>query len=147
MTRGLLLGLVATAVGLIFAAVGSARPAVTVMFVVEHANTDTTTDTGKKGDSAGDTLTFANPIFDGADKTKVGTDNGFCTRTVARVAYECLWTTSLPRGQITVEGPFYDKENSELAITGGTRAYANARGWMEHLKRNEKQYDFVFHVS
>jgi allene oxide cyclase len=148
MTRVLLLGLAATAVGLVFTAIGSARPSATVVHVVEHANTDATTDTGKKGDSAGDILTFANPVFDGADKTKVGTDNGFCMRTVAGAAYECWWTTFLPRGQITVEGPFYDKKNSVLAITGGTGAYANARGWMAlNSKANGTKYDFVFHLS
>jgi allene oxide cyclase len=31
--------------------------------VIEHANTDAVTDTGKKGDPAGDLLTFANPIL------------------------------------------------------------------------------------
>ena len=32
---------------------------------------------------------------------------------------------------MTVEGPFYDTRDSVLAITGGTGAYANARGQME----------------
>ena len=147
MKQVLFLSLVATAIGLVFA--GAARPSVTGLIdVFEHAETDKTTDTGKKGDSAGDILTFANPIFDGADKQKVGTDNGFCVRTVARVAYECWWTTFLPKGQITVEGPFYDKKPSVLAITGGTGAYANARGWMAlNSRAGGTQYDFVFHIS
>ena len=50
--------------------------------VIEHATTDTTTDTGATGDSVGDILTFANDVFDAADQTKVGTDNGYCLRTV-----------------------------------------------------------------
>jgi allene oxide cyclase len=37
-------------------------------------------------------------------------------------SWECIWTTLLPRGQITVEGPFYDTRDSVLAITGGTGA-------------------------
>ena len=51
--------------------------------VVEHAVTDTTTDTGAPGDSVGDLLTFANPVFDAANHRQVGTDNGSCIRTVA----------------------------------------------------------------
>src|SRR3954469_17031061 len=57
--------------------------------VVEHATTDTTTDTGAKGDTVGDILTFANDVFDAADAAKVGTDNGSCLRTVEGAAYEC----------------------------------------------------------
>jgi allene oxide cyclase len=133
---------------LVLAATGAARPAATVIHVVEHATTDATTDTGKKGDSAGDILTFANKVFDSADTRKVGTDNGFCVRTVAGFSYECWWTTFLAKGQITVEGPFYDKKNSVLAITGGTGAYARARGFMELNFHNAKgtKFDFVFHV-
>jgi hypothetical protein len=148
MKRVLLLGLTAATVGLVFTTVGAARPAVTVVHVVEHANTDATTDTGKKGDSAGDILTFANPVYDQADGKKAGTDNGYCVRTVAGSSYECWWTTFLAKGQITVEGPFYDKKNSVLAITGGTGAYANARGWMAlNSKAGGKKYDFIFHIS
>ena len=76
--------------------------------VIEHAETDTTTDTGKPGDSVGDILTFANKVFDGKNEKQLGTDNGFCLRTVAGEAYECNWTAFLADGQITAEGPFYD---------------------------------------
>jgi allene oxide cyclase len=45
-------------------------------------------------------------------------------------AWECIWTLALDKGQLTVEGPFYDKGDSVLAITGGTGEYAGARGEM-----------------
>src|SRR6476659_5595573 len=48
--------------------------------VIEHATTDTTTDTGAKDDSAGDILTFANQVFDRADAHPVGTAQGYCIR-------------------------------------------------------------------
>jgi allene oxide cyclase len=88
--------------------------------VVEHASTDAVTDTGAAGDSAGDILTFANEVFDADDKNKVGTDQGICFRTLPGKAWECFWTLSLDKGQITVEGPFLDSGDSVLAITGGT---------------------------
>ena len=91
-----------------------------VLPLVERATTDAVTDTGATGDSAGDILTFANEVFDKANAVKVGTDQGFCVRTVAGTAWECWWTLSLPAGQITVQGPFLDKGDSVLAITGGT---------------------------
>jgi allene oxide cyclase len=116
--------------------------------VIEHATTDATTDTGAAGDSAGDVLTFANEVFDAADARKVGTDQGYCIRVVAGTSYECNWTTFLPAGQITVEGPFFDAKDSTLAITGGTGRYARARGAMElHARANGTKFAFVFHLS
>jgi hypothetical protein len=114
--------------------------------VVEHAATDATASIGKAKDNRGDILTFANPIFDAADKKQVGTDNGFCIRTVAGKAYECSWTTSLAGGQITVEGPFHDSGDTTLAITGGTGKYAGAKGEMLLHARDAKgsAYDFKF---
>jgi allene oxide cyclase len=115
--------------------------------VVEHATTDATTDTGAAGDSAGDVLTFSNDVFNAKDTTKVGTDQGSCIRTVPGESYECAFTTLLPGGHITVEGPFYDKANSTLAITGGTGRYRNARGTMDlEAREGGSKFAFAFHV-
>jgi allene oxide cyclase len=115
--------------------------------VVEHATTDAVTN-GTATDSAGNILTFANDVFDSSNAKKVGSDQGSCVRTVVGKAWECMWTTFLPAGQITVEGPFYDAGDSTVAITGGTGAYRNARGQMELKYRNPAgtEFDFVFHV-
>jgi hypothetical protein len=116
--------------------------------VIEHATSDTTTDTGASGDSVGDILTFANDVFDASDATKAGTDQGYCVRVVAGTSYECTWTTFLPGGQIVVAGPFYDAKDSTLAITGGTGRYRDARGTMElHARAGGTEYAFVFHVD
>lgn len=116
--------------------------------VVEHATTDAVTDTGAKGDSAGDVLTFANELFDRTNTRHSGHDQGFCVRTVAGAAWECWWTAFLAGGQITVEGPFYDARNSRLAVTGGTGVYAKARGWMQLRSRAAgTQFDFIYHLT
>jgi allene oxide cyclase len=116
--------------------------------VTEHATTDATTDTGATGDSAGDVLTFANDLFDQADATKVGTDQGYCIRVVAGASYECTWTAFLPGGQLVVSGPFYDTKDSTLAITGGTGVYARARGTMDlHALDGGAKYAFTYHVT
>ena len=117
--------------------------------VVEHAVSDTVTDTGKKGDSVGDLLTFANPIFNRTNTRRIGHDNGSCIRTVVGRAWECSWTTRLPHGSLVVQGPFYDNRDSTLAITGGTGAFSRARGEM-HLHARNKQgtaYTFAFVVQ
>jgi allene oxide cyclase len=116
--------------------------------VIEHADNDTTTDTGAKGDSVGDLLTFANEIYDAADENEVGTDQGYCIRVKKGAAYECTWTTSLAGGQIVVAGPFYDKRDSTLAVTGGTGRYRNARGVMRlHSLEGGKKFRFAFRLS
>lgn len=114
--------------------------------LVEHATTDAVTDTGAKGDSAGDLLTFANEVFDEKDANKVGSDTGWCIRTVAGKSWECFWTLTLPDGQITVEGPFLDAGDSVMAVTGGTGKYAGVRGEMSLHARDAKgsAYDFKY---
>ena len=119
------------------------------MTIVERATSDAVTDTGAKDDSVGDILTFANELFDKENKTKIGTDNGYCLRTVAGKAWECAWTTSLKDGQISVQGSFLDGMDSVLAVTGGTGKYKGARGEMKLHARDAKgsEYEFVFNLK
>ena len=116
--------------------------------VIEHANTDAEAPGVGGKDVKGNILTFNNPVFDTANKKQLGHDEGFCVRLQAKLGiWECLWTTFLKGGQITVQGPFYDTRNSELSITGGTGAYEGAQGQMDLKSRNGgKQYDFIFHL-
>ena len=116
--------------------------------VVERALTDTTIDLGAKGDSVGDLLTFANPIYDAANKTKLGSDQGYCVRVVVGKSWECFWTLLLADGEITVEGPFYDTGDSVMVITGGTGKYAGAKGAMKLHSRDAKStsYDFLYEL-
>ena len=114
--------------------------------LVERATTDTTVDLGAKGDSVGDLLTFANPIYDAANKTQLGTDQGYCVRVVVGKSWECFWTLILAGGQITVEGPFSDSGDSTMVVTGGTGKYAGAKGSMKLHPRDAKatSYDFTY---
>lgn len=130
--------------------IASAMPALAeTITLVERATTDGTVDTNDKGDTAGDILVFSNEVFDEANTAKVGTDNGWCVRTVVGTAWECFWTTSLDGGQITVEGPFLDGKDSTLAVTGGTGKYSGAKGEMVLHSRNAEgsEYDFKFNLT
>jgi len=121
-----------------------------VIHVVEHATSDTTIDTGAKGDTVGDLLTFANALYDATDKKVVGSDSGSCIRTIVGKLYECNWTIFLKEGQITVEGPFYDTADSTLSIIGGTGIYSDVRGQMKlHARGNPvgSEYDFVYSLE
>ena len=127
---------------------GKAHSGVGKIVVIEHATSDATTDTGGPGDTVGDVLTFANDLFDAADTTKVGTDQGYCIRVVAGTSYECTWTAFLPGGQLVVSGPFYDAKDSTLAITGGTGIYKRARGTMDlHALAGGTKFAFTYRVT
>ena len=116
------------------------------LVVVERALTDTTVDLGAKGDSVGDLLTFANPVYDATNRTQLGSDQGYCVRVVVGKSWECFWTLILTGGEITVEGPFYDSGDSTLAVTGGTGKYAGAKGALKLHARDAKAtaYDFTY---
>ena len=117
--------------------------------VIEHATTDLVSNHADgAADSVGDVLTFTNDVFDESNSAKIGHDQGYCVRLIVGESWECVWTTFLGRGQITVEGPFYDTKNSVLAITGGTGAYARIRGSMELSARSGgSEFDFIFHLN
>ncbi|HTU94997.1 MAG TPA: dirigent protein [Solirubrobacteraceae bacterium] len=146
-----LIALAASALALAAAAPAYAKTAHasgTTVHVIEHAITDTEVPGVGGKDVKGNILTFNNPVFNTANTKQVGHDEGFCTRLQVKLGiWECLWTTFLKGGQITVQGPYYDKRNSVLSITGGTGAYEGARGQMQLKSRNGgKEYDFIFQL-
>jgi allene oxide cyclase len=116
--------------------------------VVERAVTDQVVDIGAKGDSPGDLLPFANPIYDASNTKREGSDQGSCVRASAvQGRWECMYTTFLPHGQVTVEGPFLDaRKTTRLAVTGGTGAYANVRGALVLHLRADGNFDFFFRL-
>ena len=138
----------ATIAGLCAVLAAAIQPAAAAehLVVVERALTDTTVDLGAKGDSVGDLLTFANPVYDATNKTQLGSDQGYCVRVVVGKSWECFWTLILTGGEITVEGPFYDNGDSTLAVTGGTGKYAGAKGALKLHARDAKAtaYDFTY---
>ena len=117
--------------------------------VVERPTDETTVDLGAKGDSIGDLLVFANPVFDAANKVQVGTDQGYCVRTVVGKSWECNWTIVFKGGQIMVDGPFLDSGDSLFAIIGGTGKYSGAKGSMKLHPRDAKSssYDFTYDIK
>lgn len=147
-----LLTLIVVTIAALIAVHGSQRSKASedtvTIHVVEHADTDVVTDLGEEGDTVGDILTFANEVYDENDAEMVGTDNGYCVRTVVGAAWECFWTLTLADGQLTVEGPFSDTGDTVLAITGGTGAYSHAAGQMTLHAHNAEgtAYDFTYEI-
>ena len=144
--RLLLTGIFTVVVILVLAAFSPGKVSTKTLALVERATSDTVTDTGDKGDSVGDILTFANKVYDSDDKNLVANDSGYCMRTIVGLLWECNWTLATTDGFVMVEGPFYDAKDSELAIIGGTGIYADARGSMKLHARDAKgsEYDFIY---
>ena len=124
-----------------------------VIHVVERAVTDTVQEFHPGTMSLGDVLAWHNRVYNVADTQQIATDNGYCVRTVAtgKTEWECAWTTLLPGGHITVEGPYYDDgTDTTLTITGGTGVYAGAKGSMLlHATGHPagSEYDFIFTLT
>jgi allene oxide cyclase len=124
-----------------------------IIHVVEHAITDTVQMFHPPKKSLGDVLGFHNPVFNASNTRQIATDNGYCIRTVAtgNTEWECTWTTLLPAGHLTVEGPFLDNgTNTTLAITGGTGRFAGADGSMLlHATGHPvgSEFDFIFTLT
>jgi hypothetical protein len=107
-------------------------------------------DLGPQGLSLGDQQVFAEDVYDHKGGTKIGSDGVVCT--IVRVTdaatgsgtAQCVATVSLADGQITIQG-LLSFTGDELpapfqqAITGGTGAYADARGQItvEELSETE----------
>lgn len=82
--------------------------------------------------SQGDRVVVRSDLFDEADN-KVGETHGTCTTTRGGPdeAEQCVVTYTLPGGQLTVQGMYFnyiDQGPFDNAITGGTGKYEKARG-------------------
>jgi hypothetical protein len=136
--------------GVILAGAILSRAHAATLTLVERATTDAiSVHAGKAADNTGDILTFNNDIYDADNMMKMGTDQGYCVRIVPGHAYECHWTLFMAHGQIVVEGPFYNSEDSTLAVIGGTGDYATARGEMTLHARDSRgsAYDFIYSLK
>ncbi|WP_412075642.1 dirigent protein [Streptomyces xanthophaeus] len=84
--------------------------------------------------SQGDRVVVRSDLYtDDEAHNKVGETHGACTTTRggADEAQQCVVTYTLPGGQLTVQGMYYnylDQGPFDNAITGGTGEYEKARG-------------------
>ena len=118
--------------------------------LVERATSDAVSvHAGGAADHAGDILTFTNDLFDAANATRLGTDQGYCVRMRVGKSWECHLTITLAAGQLSVDGPFFDTADTMMAVTGGTGIYSGARGEMRLHARDAKgsAYDFGFELK
>jgi hypothetical protein len=87
----------------------------------------------RQSNLAGDVLAFSNPVVDAAGK-KIGRTSVSCVTTTGsrnfmKSALTCHGVTQLPDGSLTMQAILAPNDPETTgAVTGGTGAYANARG-------------------
>jgi allene oxide cyclase len=130
------------------AAAATPSTGLTTLRFAEHASHEQTIDVDPTGDSVGDLLVFANPVFDENDVSQVGSDQGSCVRTVVGQAWECTFTVILDNGQLTIEGPFNDTGETIFAVTGGTGDFLGASGQLRFAARpnTTNEFDMTFEL-
>ena len=90
-------------------------------------------DTGKPGPTVGDVAVFRDDVLR-ADGSTAGTLRQVCTLVdlvggPPTSTFECVGSLALKEGTLTIAGPFVPAAPEQsAAITGGTGAYATARG-------------------
>ncbi|SHG05088.1 dirigent protein [Streptoalloteichus hindustanus] len=90
-------------------------------------------DIGQPGKSLGDMTVYSDKMV--RDGREVGEDGGTCVVTHVdgpRSISNCVLTIRLAEGQLTAQGLWDDGTSPmQMAITGGTGAYRNARGYLQ----------------
>lgn len=101
-----------------------------VVSLTSRSTGTTMVDNGTPGHGIGDQIIITANLF--RRGASYGTEGAVCTRVAAHTTH-CTGTFSLPRGQVTWQHlqttpAGAPPSNFDLAITGGTGAYATARG-------------------
>jgi hypothetical protein len=108
-------------------------------------------DLGAKGPSLGDELLGASTLTTPGGAA-AGTDSFVCTSVASNDStFQCTVVYSLRRGRVTAQGtatitgthPLFDEL---FAVTGGTRAYQNARGQVRILQSTQTHAELYFHL-
>lgn len=129
MAAGASFAAAALASGVVASSVGASAGVASLRFY-ERPGPTHVVDNAPRGKTrtAGDVVLYANPVFD-RHGTRVGTDQGICTMINARQS-QCDATLALPKGQLVTHGLQGVGSGYEVAVLGGTGAYAGAKGTM-----------------
>lgn len=117
---------IVTALAALGAAVASASGTETMAFIaVGDAKSEVRVDVGKKGESPGDSVFFAERLLENGKK--VGRTEITCAF-YSETAGRCFGTLRLPGGTIEAGGSELGGKSFSVAVLGGTGKYADATG-------------------
>ena len=103
-------------------------------------------DIGEPGDSQGDLFVFDQPLLD-THGNNIGNNSGVCIRTRVGHSLQCQWTLTMGNGSIQVAGREFDQGTSDIAIAGGTGAYAGITGHMESVNNEDGTFTQTLHYQ
>ena len=98
--------------------------------LIEHLDGITFVDDPPAGDSAGDRLTFDDPLFNATNTRQVGKVLAVCTQVgTSLTLFHCDVTVAIANDSLALQGRFdATMTTSTFAVTGGTGRYNKARG-------------------
>ncbi len=99
-------------------------------------------DLGAQGDSPGDMFVFDQPLLNQAGQN-IGSNSGFCVRTLPGQFNECQWTLTMADGTITVAGREADNGTSYIPVVGGSGAYTGVRGVLATTPNGDRTFTQV----
>ena len=95
-------------------------------------------DNGPHGRSPGDQEIIFDKLFNRRITPKpIGTARFLCTFTTGRTR-TCIATFDLPKGEVVATGTVRYRQFYDLAITGGTGLYDNARGTLTIIRTTDR---------
>jgi len=102
----------------------------------------TPVDLGPTGDSPGDMFVFDQPLLNEA-RENIGSNSGYCVRTLPGQFSECQWTLTMANGTITVAGREAETGTSLVPIIGGTGAFDGASGVLSTTPNGDRTFTQV----
>jgi hypothetical protein len=130
------LSLLGAVVGLKSTAGGSTGPA--TIRIVDRQFAYTRVDLGRHGLSPGDSEIITTRLFNRKiTERPIGSGRFVCTFTNG-FNRTCIATISLPKGQLVASGDFRFRQFYNLAVTGGTGLYDNARGTLTVIRTTRR---------
>ena len=102
----------------------------------------TPVDVDPPGDSPGDMFVFDQPLLN-ANRENIGSNSGYCVRTLPGQFSECQWTLTMADGTITVAGREAETGTSLIPIIGGTGAYEGASGVLTTTPNGDRTFTQV----
>lgn len=102
----------------------------------------TPVDLAPPGDSPGDMFVFDQPLLNEA-RENIGSNSGYCVRTLPGQFSECQWTLTMANGTITVAGREAETGTSLIPIIGGTGAFEGASGVLATTPNGDRTFTQV----
>lgn len=142
MNERILMAVLAASLSMSMSGCGSAEaaePSTLTTIADARSGIATPIDVGPTGDSPGDMFVFDQPLLNEA-KENIGSNSGFCVRTLPGQFSECQWTLTMADGSITVAGREAETGTSMIPVIGGTGAYIGVSGVMSSTPNGDRTY-------